>query len=379
MLSWILSALSGCGDDPADETGAPPADELQTVDLGTFDLGDTGWYSEDIAVEVPVGAVSSVMTCGAFGPAAIGAVFDLTAPDGTVVYDGNAPDAWPGFRSDYLDDEAPALLPVTPVRDTEPGTWMARWFVSPGHGGASVNCRVVHRVDAVSAAPAVHLELVFVGLDGLNGLNASAAPGHVDFQAALTTLTEEWATAGIVASWSYRDFDGDVDRFAVVDVTDDDASELNALLATANPTNPRTVTFFFVQEISSGSGGTILGLAGGPPGTAGLNGTSKSGVVITTADLQAAPTDVGKIMAHEGGHYLGLFHTTERPGDRFDPLPDTPECTPESDFNANGEMNSDECADLGASNVMWWTLTTAPASFSVDQTWVLARNPATDG
>ena len=35
---------------------------------------------------------------------------------------------------------------------------------------------------------------------------------------------------------------------------------------------------------------------------------------------------VGYIAAHEGGHWMGLYHTTEATGDYFDPLSDTATC-----------------------------------------------------
>jgi hypothetical protein len=135
-----------------------------------------------------------------------------------------------------------------------------------------------------------------------------------------------------------------------------------------------------VQEIANNSqgGATILGLSAGPPGAAALHGTSKSGVVVSALDYDAAPSDVAKIMAHEGAHFLGLYHTTEKGGDLFDPLSDTPECPISNDSNGNGTMNSDECGGAGAENVMWWTLTEGTATMSTDQGWVVRRNPVAD-
>jgi hypothetical protein len=180
---------------------------------------------------------------------------------------------------------------------------------------------------------------------------------------------------------TYSDFTGDLGRFSVVDVADDDYSEFNDLLRTASPANPRTLTFFLVDEISNitAGGATILGLSAGPPGAAGINGTSKSGVIVSAIDYADAPDDVAKIMAHEGGHFLGLYHTSEKDGGTFDPLPDTTKCPSENDANGNGTMNSDECGGLGAENIMWWTLSTAATpGFTADQSYVLRRNPLAD-
>ena len=35
---------------------------------------------------------------------------------------------------------------------------------------------------------------------------------------------------------------------------------------------------------------------------------------------------MGRVIAHEAGHYLGLFHTTEVGGEAADPMPDTAQC-----------------------------------------------------
>jgi len=220
------------------------------------------------------------------------------------------------------------------------------------------------------AAP-VAVEIVLVGV----GIDAQAAPDDANLRAALDQMTAEWATAFVEPTFTFVDFDGDLDRFAVVDIDTaaGDYRELNDLLRTADPVDADTLTFFLVPELRD-SGSTILGLAAGPPGAAGLPRTSKSGVVVTAADLAAAPTDVGKIMAHEGGHFLGLYHTTERDGRLYDPLGDTPEC-PASANTGGGSFSVDECASFDGTNVMFWTLTDGSASLTSDQSYVLRHNP----
>ncbi len=41
---------------------------------------------------------------------------------------------------------------------------------------------------------------------------------------------------------------------------------------------------------------------------------------MTTVGYRSNPDRVVNTMAHEGGHYLGLFHTTEAEATLFDPL-----------------------------------------------------------
>ena len=65
---------------------------------------------------------------------------------------------------------------------------------------------------------------------------------------------------------------------------------------------------------------------------------------------------LGETAAHEVGHQLGLFHTTESNGTQFDILSDTLECQ-KSTQNNNGDrkVSAEECESYGAENVMFWT------------------------
>ena len=377
---WML-ACNNKDQEPvtfADVEGADES-ELKRDDLGGGSLGDTGGYI-DVEVAVPDGAVSTAVHCGGFGDAALGAVWSLTDPGGNKVYDGDDVlngdfTAW-DFRSDFVDARTVALLPITPSLDVQSGTWNVQFFVGPNNNG-SADCEAVHRVDSAAGDAIVYVNLVFVGPDGLD---AATAIDDENFQEALAVFESEWGSGNLTPQYNYIDFAGDKAKYTVVEVSDTEAVEFNDLLRTAKPGNTRTMTFFFVEEIAntSSGGATILGLSAGPPGAPATNGTSKSGVVVSAIDYDSAPADVGKIMAHEGGHFLGLYHTTEKDGARHDLLGDTPECDASNDANGNGTMNSDECSGQGSENVMWWTLTSGSATLSDDQSWVLRRNPVVD-
>lgn len=338
-----------------------------TDPIGDFSVSDTGG-TIDVTVSVPSSPVGTMAYCGGFGDQTLAAVWQLTDPDGNVVYSGDAPEG-SAFRSDFVDDLSPMVLPMSPRLPLTAGDWQVQWFVGPGAGGRTIQCGAVHRTGSASDSASIDVDVVIVGAS----LPTDAADPNL--VAALDQLRSEWATANLTPDIAVSWFDGDVERFRVVeiDTAADDYTEFNDLLRETSAGD--TLTFYLVEELRDAGGGTLLGLSAGPPGAAGLGRTSKSGVVVTAADLATAPTDVGKIMAHEGGHFLGLYHTTERAGDRFDSLDDTPQCPASADTDSNGRLSLAECAGQGADNVMFWTLTEGAATLSSDQSWVLRRNP----
>ena len=75
---------------------------------------------------------------------------------------------------------------------------------------------------------------------------------------------------------------------------------------------------------------TILGIAAGIPGSLGTKGNA-NGVMVAlgfgsgSGFQERSAVDTAKVVAHEIGHFVDLFHTTEGSG-RTDPLGDTPSC-----------------------------------------------------
>ena len=116
------------------------------------------------------------------------------------------------------------------------------------------------------------------------------------------------------------------------------------------------INIFFIQDYPLSWSG-ILGNAAGIPGSMGIS-SSWNGVLIslsahasgTTLDAQL----LGETAAHEMGHQVGLFHTSESGGTIFDILSDTEECSISLDSNSNGKVSPEECDRYGADNVMFW-------------------------
>ena len=128
--------------------------------------------------------------------------------------------------------------------------------------------------------------------------------------------------------------------YASIDISDTGpCSEFGQMMSLSLPAN--TLDIFFVDSIIADNGGghsVVIGLDGSIPGPASFGGTVSSGAIVNASDLTSGPCTslhFGKcgadrlafVAAHEGGHFLGLYHTTESGGDRWDPLNDTPQCT----------------------------------------------------
>ena len=118
------------------------------------------------------------------------------------------------------------------------------------------------------------------------------------------------------------------------------------------------INLFFVADMKQRSDdGDPEAEAGGIPGPLGMQGTGASGIAIATNMMANEPQALGRTLAHEIAHYLGLFHTSESNGVVLDPLDDTPECRSERGMSAEG-LSVAACKGFGADNLMFWAKTT---------------------
>ena len=359
LLPLVLF-LAGCPESVAGN------ETLTFIDLGAFTTDAEGRVA--VPWEAPDGIVSTEVFCGPYGYDTLATADDVIDRDETIVYDSDAPSEG-GLRVGFQDDVLPVLIPVSPVLEAAPGVWTLGLRVAADALPTTVHCGVLNRIGKIEAANSVDIHVVFVGVEAISdAMNAKSAGGDVSLQAALSGLNELWADLDLsIGSVRYTDFSGDVDTYANLE----GGEEFGDLLRTAS--DDAELTFFLVAGFDLGDGGSRLGRAGGPPGLAGHGGTSKSGVVVNVANLVASPEEVALTMAHEGGHFLGLFHPTESDGSGVDPLADTPEC---ADTDGDSVLTTAECTGSGTDNVMWVTPEVGTAiHFSADQAWVVARNP----
>lgn len=197
--------------------------------------------------------------------------------------------------------------------------------VSPAFGPARVIVHAKVGDEGLPATGVLDLNLHFTGAQGLTAESARTDPS---FQGMLDSMRTIYGQVGLsLGEITYRDIDS---GYRTIESLDGPTSDLQAMFSESDG-NPNALNLFFVDELSAGAFGgfgVILGIAGGIPGPPLTQGSPRSGVAIAIKPIQGAPAGIDTTMAHEVGHFLGLFHTSEQAffGPQIhDPLPDTPE------------------------------------------------------
>lgn len=142
------------------------------------------------------------------------------------------------------------------------------------------------------------------------------------------------------------------------------------------------INLFFIEDFSGAGGAGLLGISGGLPGPFGQVSQTNGVLINATANLGESPTgfarNTAEIAFHEMGHFLGLYHTTERGFDPHDVIDDTPECLASNDrttLGIQGTADVDECPD--GQNPMFWNTDFRgnKQPLSADQQEVIFRSP----
>ncbi|MFN3201286.1 MAG: hypothetical protein ACE366_22995 [Bradymonadia bacterium] len=213
------------------------------------------------------------------------------------------------------------------------------------------------------------------------GRTADNAPNDPDMQAVFAQFESVYAPAGIeIGEIRYIDVVGeDAQRFQVIR-SQGDVGEVLKLTELPGDTldDALSLNLVFIRSFALPGGGGVLGISQGLPGPAGLHGAQTSGVVFTGEFIgsrfqerggQVVDGNVftGNVLAHEVGHYIGLFHTTEQNQQTTDPLADTPDCR-------NAGFPND-CPDRN--NLMFPLAGADNSIVTEDQASVIQANPLT--
>jgi len=292
--------------------------ELQNVvlpsDTGAVTLSVQGLEQEQYALSTWVGA------------------------DGTALVQGGLSDLELAFCNQCLNRIAAftgvfaTLAPNAPGITLFPGpmSFVVRGFrVDPNNPGntldssAEVRVRVhAKRLNPIPEHGVIDLNLYFTGAQGLRAESARRDP---DFIALLETVASIYSQANIeVGQLTWQDIDP---SFQIIESVAP-GGDLDALFKTSAGQPNQAINVFFVDQIFAETDttlGTIAGVSGGIPGAFNLRGTNQSGIAVALQPIEGNRSTPALTMAHELGHFLGLFHTTEaNPPTAQDALPDTP-------------------------------------------------------
>jgi len=229
--------------------------------------------------------------------------------------------------------------------------------------GAEVRATVQTNRDDALDQGTVHARIVY----------AEGVDENDDVVAALEEAVERWRELyeafGLVLDESYDTSDMDADLPYV--------GEGDNAIASETARGDGTQVTVIIGEVIDGQG-DLYGTAGNIPGS--LAPTGRSAVAISW--LANAGTDgvfseddtrlFGETLAHEVGHYLGLYHPVETTWSTYDALDDTVECT-----------NASRCEDELGENLLFpypictWNGCAPQSELSGDQVGVTQRYTGT--
>ena len=202
------------------------------------------------------------------------------------------------------------LVPNDPMIKVTAGPWRATIQSTRSQEHTITVARIEQRAQGRPSAVTIPLS---IHLTGAEGMRSGEANEHVRLQRAQSQLTTIFSPVGITFSpIIYVDISDDYQ--VIEDIELNDAQGLDLLSQGSAEVG---LNIFIIERFDSGD--EILGTIGGV--SAAIPGDPRArqrfaGVVVATSFSEDDPSRdlLGLTMAHEIGHFLGLFHTTEAAG-----------------------------------------------------------------
>lgn len=331
------TSVTDGGEHRPDATTTPLEEGVAVLDVGPIETGPSG-ETPPITFELPADTVSFMVLLSGTDPDASYIVTQMDGPDGVIVSDdesnvsqiealllGPFAAQFKGPNRVVQDvDISAALVPNNPNITVRGGTYTMRAAGIRIQGQQSepyvgpINVGIQYR----TIEPAEGYLDVNLYFTGAGGVTADSAPTDQLVQGALEELGRIYAQASVeIGDVAYYDVP---ETYRTISVSLDGSP--GALEAMFQETAGRGsgLHFFFVDRFEGGFPGAMIGgIAGGLPGPARMPGSVNSGVAVAITAAEGDAGTLAHIMAHEGGHWLGLFHTSEITGTE-DQLPDTP-------------------------------------------------------
>jgi hypothetical protein len=313
---------------------------------------------------------------------------------------------------------SPAADRIVSAGGVRPGAWtftVNDWArecpfgdaCADGDGSGRYRVHAVTRPGPLASTGTLDVE-VYLATDPASVLStAAAAAAHPQTERWVRSLGRHLAGAGLcLGTVTFHDLPPWVkERWApggAVDVTDASPCGDVQQLFTAAVVPSRAVHLFLADELTAADGVdrfSVVGMTGSIPGPSGFPGTIYGGTIVGLFDELGAGSCGGPgpsfacgtdrlayVTAHEIGHWLGLFHTTEMSGAFFDPLSDTARCPCSACGTgcdtAGALVTPARCstgaACGGAGNLMFWAFDPARSTgeLSRDQAQIVRLNPA---
>lgn len=254
---------------------------------------------------------------------------EIKNPNGVVLASGWNPGAHQN-RSYFNNGAQGVQIPQTPDINSlfVPGTYKFKVWVETIDEVKVDNSTIAVFVGKRLRTQAVSTLDVNFFLSGSAGLTKATATTQARFVAAVEDFKLLYSDLGItIGTINYFDIDSAYQEVVGEYQNQFAGKKSMAELWSLGASAPAGLNFFFIESVDPDNSGPqgILGISGGIPGPSSRMDTTRSGVIVAYDSSQVfAGDDLGSTIAHEGGHYLGLWHTRESSGSH-DNISDTPQ------------------------------------------------------
>jgi hypothetical protein len=370
-LSLVLNACGGSSDNSSSNSGTPTqtgtsggvsrsSSLLKTVSLAG---GELKKWVDIPGVDSGGGNVTEIVADTPGGRI----FFDTLSTSAATYFDydygsDSVSGSYSGFYNLLWNAGGASLGAIVPVRHVSSGDFPSgNYSIALSNAKSSdvaVSIYLVKKNDPDFSKGGITINLFVYTVGGSNPVITSVG----DAQAIKNYISNMFQQVGITVSAMNVEFRDDP---AAVAQAGGSIADVSAFLESASRgTAGRSdvgINCFMMPQL----GGNLLGMDGAIPGPGFLQGTAASGLVAAATSFgyvfpgytshESDQMYLSLTLAHEIGHYLGLYHPSERDGSMSDPLSDTPECGPKYDTDHDGLLSGPECRGVNTEYLMFWT------------------------